>query len=97
MTDFAKRLAERLGLDFHPVLVKARKNQPQSSQFNRFHRCSNLDGAFSIKGEIPISPVLLFDDMVDSAWTMTVAAALLLEAGSGPVWPVALSTTNPGL
>lgn len=97
VTDFAKRLADRLGLPFHVALVKARKNQPQSSQFNRFHQCSNLDGAFSVNGVIPDAPVLLFDDMVDSAWTMTVAAALLLASGSGPVWPVALTTMNPGL
>jgi ATP-dependent DNA helicase RecQ len=97
VTDFAKRLADRLGLPFQVALVKARENQPQSSQFNRFHQCSKLDGAFSVTAGIPNGPVLLFDDMVDSAWTMTVSAALLLNSGSGPVWPVALSTMNPGL
>lgn len=97
VTDFAKRLANRLGLPFRPVLGKARKNEPQSKQFNRFHQCSNLDGAFSVTAAIPNGPVILFDDMIDSAWTMTVSAALLLESGSGPVWPVAPSTMNPGL
>jgi ATP-dependent DNA helicase RecQ len=33
------------------------------------------------------------DDMVDSRWTMTVAAYLLLTNGSGPVHPVALAST----
>jgi ATP-dependent DNA helicase RecQ len=37
--------------------------------------------------------VLLVDDMVDSRWTITIIAALLRQAGSGPVFPVALATT----
>jgi ATP-dependent DNA helicase RecQ len=41
-------------------------------------------------------PVLLVDDMVDSAWTLTVVAALLRQAGSGPVWPLALAATSAG-
>jgi hypothetical protein len=31
-----------------------------------------------------------------SAWTLTVVAALLREAGSGPVWPIALATSSVG-
>jgi ATP-dependent DNA helicase RecQ len=31
--------------------------------------------------------------VADSRWTMTVIAALLRQAGSGPVFPVALATT----
>jgi len=31
--------------------------------------------------------------MVDSRWTMTVAAYLLLSNGSGPVHPLALAST----
>lgn len=94
--DFSKRLAKRLGLPFTPVVSKVRNNQPQKLQQNRFHQCRNLDGVFTITGEIPSGPVLLIDDMVDSAWTMTVVAALLRRAGSGPVWPVALATTSSG-
>jgi ATP-dependent DNA helicase RecQ len=35
-------------------------------------------------------PVLLVDDLVDSRWTLTVVAAALLEAGTGPVSPFVL-------
>jgi len=35
--------------------------------------------------------VLLIDDVVDSRWTLTVAAVLLREHGSGPVYPFALA------
>jgi ATP-dependent DNA helicase RecQ len=91
--DFARRLAARLRLPFVPAIAKQRDNQPQKSQQNRYHQCRNLDGVFAIDAPIPNGPVLLVDDMVDSTWTLTVVAALLRQAGSGPVWPVALATT----
>jgi ATP-dependent DNA helicase RecQ len=92
--DFAKRLAGRLGLPFQEVVSKVKDNQPQKLQNNSFFQCRNLDGAFELKKGIPDTPVLLVDDMVDSRWTMTVIAALLRQAGSGPVFPVALATTS---
>ncbi len=44
---------------------------------------------------LPPAPVLLVDDMVDSGWTMTVAAVLLRQHGSGPVYPFALAKASP--
>jgi len=38
-------------------------------------------------------PVLLVDDQIDSGWTMTVAAALLRDAGAPAVLPLALAIT----
>jgi ATP-dependent DNA helicase RecQ len=90
--DFARRLAARLGIPFVPAVVKVRANEPQKRQQNRYHRCRNLDGAFAIADEVPAGPVLLVDDVVDSGWTLTVVAALLRRAGSGPVWPVVLAS-----
>jgi ATP-dependent DNA helicase RecQ len=92
--DFAARLAALLNLPFRPVVRKVRDNEPQKHQQNRFHRCRNLDGAFGIDGEVPDGPVLLVDDIIDSAWTMTVVAALLRRAGSGAVFPLALASTS---
>jgi ATP-dependent DNA helicase RecQ len=92
--DFAARLATLLNLPFHPVVQKVRDNEPQKRQQNRFHRCRNLDGAFGVDGEVPDGPVLLVDDIIDSAWTMTVVAALLRRAGSGAVFPVALASAS---
>jgi ATP-dependent DNA helicase RecQ len=94
--NFAQRLAARLGLPFVAAVSKVRDNEPQKRQENRYHRCRNLDGVFAIEPEIPAEPVLLVDDIVDSAWTLTVVAALLRQAGSGPVWPVALATSSVG-
>ncbi len=39
-------------------------------------------------------PVLLVDDQIDTGWTMTVAAALLRDAGAPAVLPLALATTT---
>lgn len=94
--DFAQRLADALGLPFEPVVKKVKENEPQKVQQNRFHQCRNLDGVFGIDGPVPTGPVLLVDDVVDSAWTLTIAAALLRRAGSGPVWPCALTTSSIG-
>ena len=49
-------------------------------------RCSRL----SIAGDVPAGPVLLLDDTTRSGFTLTVAAALLREAGAGPVYPLVL-------
>ena len=38
-------------------------------------------------------PVLLVDDQIDSGWTMTVAAALLRDAGTPAVLPLVLAVT----
>ncbi len=94
--DFAQRLAHRLGLPFVDAIRKVRDNEPQKEQQNRFHQCSNLDGAFSLSDDILSTPVLLVDDVIDSGWTVTVLAALLRQAGSGPVYPVALASTSTG-
>lgn len=94
--DFARRLAGQLGLPFVEVITKIRDNEPQKMQQNRFHQCRNLDGVFQVAEGVPAEPVLLVDDVIDSGWTVTVLAALLQRAGSGPVFPVALASTSSG-
>jgi ATP-dependent DNA helicase RecQ len=94
--DFSARLANMLKVPFLPLVVKLKQNEPQKLQQNTFYQCRNLDGVFGIQGDVPTGAVLLVDDIVDSIWTMTVVSALLRQAGSGPVFPVALATTRPG-
>jgi len=91
--DFARRLAGALNLPFNPVLVKTDHRQPQKEMENAAHKARNVDGSLQIQGNVPTSPVLLVDDMVDSKWTLTVAAYLLTSNGSGPVYPLALAST----
>ena len=93
--DFAERLAKRLGLGFvKNAILKKRDNEFQKMQQNSFHQARNLDGVFSVSRKIPQTPVLLVDDIIDSGWTMAVLAVLLRQAGSGPVYPVALALTS---
>jgi ATP-dependent DNA helicase RecQ len=95
--NFADRLAKRLGIPFVPVIGKLRQNEPQKAQQNSFRQCRNLDGMFGVDhGTIRKGAVLLVDDVFDSGWTLTVAAALLRSAGAGPVFPLALTTASVG-
>ncbi|HJX18868.1 MAG TPA: hypothetical protein VJ437_11860 [Acidiferrobacterales bacterium] len=94
--DFAMRLATALGIPFRPVLIKTRHTEEQKGMENRYHQCHNLDGAFAVQALGPefAGPALLVDDVFDSGWTLTLAVALLRQAGSGPVYPYALATTT---
>lgn len=78
------------------VVAKVRLNEPQKDQQNRHRQCQNLDGAFEVEGDVPAGPALLLDDVIDSGWTLAVVTALLRQAGSGPVFPVALASSAPG-
>ena len=92
--DFAQRLAAALGLTFDPVVQKSRESEPQKNMENRYHQCRNLDGVFQIQAGVRTDgAVLLIDDVVDSGWTLTIVAALIRQAGSGPVYPFSLATT----
>ena len=92
--EFAARLAAALGVPFRPVVLKSRETEPQKNMENRFHQCNNLDGAFAVHPEAGTEDaVLLVDDVVDSAWTLTLVAALLRQAGTSAVYPFALATT----
>ena len=94
--DFAQRLGKRLNVPFHAAVAKVRSNEPQKQQQNPYLQCRNLDGAFKVAGNVPMGPVLLLDDVIDSGWTLAVVAALLRQAGSGPIFPVALASATPG-
>jgi len=94
--DFARRLAEGLGLPFYPVLVKVKDTPEQKNMQNSTQQARNVADAFQVKGSCPGGAVLLVDDLVDSRWTLTVCGALLREAGSGPVHPFVLATAAGG-
>lgn len=92
--DFARRLAAALRLPFQAILERTDDRPAQKSMANSSKQARNVDGSLRIQGAIPAGPTLLFDDMVDSRWTMTVAAYLLTTHGGGPVYPVALASTT---
>ena len=95
--DFAERLATEMGLPFHRALSKVEDRAEQKSMANSVQQARNVDGSLALSLEpLPGGPVLLVDDMVDSRWTLTVAAWLLRSNGSGEVWPLALALAGQG-
>lgn len=94
--DFARRLAQRLGLPFYAVLRQTEIKPEQKTMQNSWQQAINLDGAFEVDESVPSGAVLLIDDMVDSRGTMTVAAWLLRLHGSGEVFPIALALSSRG-
>jgi ATP-dependent DNA helicase RecQ len=98
VTDFAQRLATVLKLPFAPLIRKTRPTPPQKEMQNSYQQAHNLVNAFTVDyWEGMQDAVLLVDDMVDSRWTLTIIAALLRQAGSGPVLPFALAMTTPNV
>ena len=92
---FAERLAAELSLPFHPALSKVEDRAEQKSMANSVQQARNVDGSLAVSLEpLPDGAVLLVDDMVDSRWTLTVAAWLLRSSGSGEVWPLALALAD---
>ena len=95
--DFAERLAMQMELPFHRALEKTEDRAEQKSMANSTQQARNVDGSLAISLEpLPAGPVLLVDDMVDSRWTLTVAAWLLRSNGSDEVWPLALAFAGHG-
>ena len=89
--DFAERLARALGLPFQAVLGRTKDHQEQKEMENSAYQARNVWESLVVNGALPAGPVLLVDDIVDSRWTMTVAAFKLRSDGSDEVFPMALS------
>ncbi|MFI9364170.1 RecQ family ATP-dependent DNA helicase [Kitasatospora sp. NPDC053057] len=70
---------------------------PHGARSNSAQRLHSLAGALVLPPELEQAvataggPVLLVDDLVDSGWTVTVAARLLRRAGAGAVLPLVLA------
>ncbi|MGQ4807849.1 hypothetical protein NKDENANG_01211 [Candidatus Entotheonellaceae bacterium PAL068K] len=74
------------------ILIKMQDRPEQKEMKNSTQQARNVDGSLELSGaEMPDGPLLLVDDIVDSRWTLTVAAWLLGSNGSGEVWPLALA------
>ena len=88
--EFTRRLAHRLSLEYVSAVRRIAENPPQKTMENSFMQANNVLGAFRV-ATVREGPVLLVDDIIDSRWTVTVIGNLLLQKGSGPVIPFALS------
>jgi ATP-dependent DNA helicase RecQ len=88
-------LATELGLPFQAAIVKTQSRPEQKTMANSTQQARNVDGSLGLLDQSLLAgSVLLVDDMVDSRWTLTVAAWLLRTNGSGEVWPLVLAITG---
>jgi ATP-dependent DNA helicase RecQ len=89
--DFAARLAQSLGIPFHPVFRRTSEAPEQKTMQNSTMQARNVVGTISIDPQLPSGAVLLVDDIIDSGWTLTMAGYLLKVNGSGTVFPFTLA------
>jgi ATP-dependent DNA helicase RecQ len=92
VNDFAKRLANKLGIPYMESIIKLKNNPEQKKMENSLKQYQNVEDAFKITNSKP-GTVLLIDDMVDSRWTFTQLGMMLKEEGVEAVYPLALATT----
>lgn len=95
VVDFARRLADTLGIDYVDAVARVADNAPQRDMQNSYQQAHNVLKAFEVR-DVGAGPVLLVDDIVDSRWTLTVIGSLLLQAGSGLVYPFVLADAGRG-
>jgi ATP-dependent DNA helicase RecQ len=75
-------------------------DRPAGRQYNSAQRLSAVWRELTVPAPVAAAvaglggPVLLVDDLVESGWTMTVAARLLREAGAPAVLPLTLAVTT---
>ena len=94
VSDFTKKLAERLRIPFVPFLQKNGTRQQKDMQNSCFQR-RNAWYSFSLIENLSVAKkLILVDDIVDSGWTMTVCGYLLTQAGCDFVFPFALADSS---
>lgn len=94
VADFAKRLADALGVPFLELLSK-RPAEPQKKMENSAYQCANAYRSFFVKEGVHVPMrILLVDDIVDSRWTLTVCGYRLMEQGCREVYPFALADSS---
>jgi ATP-dependent DNA helicase RecQ len=90
--NFAKRLADKLGLEFFIGVKKDKDTVCQKELNNSQKQWENVDESFVVC-DSRSENTLLVDDMVDSRWTMTVCGYKLLQKGNGKIYPFALANS----
>lgn len=93
---FAQRLAEKLELPYYDAIIKVEQSEEQKDMKNSAQQVENIIDSYDIAEGICSGNVLLIDDIMNSGWSFTVCGYYLKEAGSGLVYPFALSATGGG-
>jgi ATP-dependent DNA helicase RecQ len=102
VTSLGQRIAAIGRLNYLGALGYATQDGPGPRRHNSAQRLASLWNALVVPDDLrdalkesgSDAPVLLVDDQIDTGWTMTVAAALLRDAGAPAVLPLVLATTT---
>jgi ATP-dependent DNA helicase RecQ len=90
--NFARRLAQAVGLQYADALDRAADRRPQREMANSAQQVANVRGAFRIVEPLPPGACLLVDDLRFSGWTLAMVAGQLRRHGVPAVYPLALAT-----
>ena len=91
VADFARAVADRLGLPYRAVLERTADGPPQREMLNAAQQVGNVRGAFRVAGDVPAGAVLLVDDQRFSGWTLAMTGGQLRQRGAAAVYPLALA------
>jgi ATP-dependent DNA helicase RecQ len=87
----AEDLAAILGIDFYDLITKKTPGKRQQQLRNNFLLCKNALDSFEVPWNCSGLDIILVDDFVDTRWTLTVCAYLLLKEGAVAVTPYVLA------
>lgn len=93
VSSFAKALAQRLGLELLPVLIKSRQTAPQKEMHTLAQKRVNVAGAFDLQSPVKGKHLLVIDDLFDSGATLEEIHRLLRRAGAARVCVLTLTRT----
>ncbi len=88
---YAQVIADELGIPYIPLIVAKPTLNEQSRMTNQLLRAANPYTGYDIRDECHGKQIILFDDYVDSGWSMTTAAFLLQKKGAAAVHPFAFA------
>jgi ATP-dependent DNA helicase RecQ len=98
VASLGQRIAAIGRLEYLGALEYVTPDGPGPRRHNSAQRLASVWRALTVPSEVgalvaaSAGPVLVVDDSIDTGWTMTVAAALLRDAGAPAVLPLALAT-----
>ena len=87
----AKKIAEKLGLNFESDLVIRSKNTKPQVDLKAEERKKNIENAFALSKALENKNYLLVDDVVTTGSTLNEIAKLLKKEGANQVWAITLA------
>jgi ATP-dependent DNA helicase RecQ len=94
--DFARRVANELGILYIPVLSKQRSTREQKACTNTLQKKENVKGAFVVQepSQVIGRVFLLIDDIYDSGHMVREVGVTLMKAGARAVYPLTITKTQ---